>query len=478
MVLALTHRPGAADAGFWTVATASGDWCVSGTPMTSAARRTDCADRARRTDCADRAGALAVCDGSLTDGFALAVFKDGERPFLARDPLGLKPLYQLEHRGRVTAFASELKAFGEASGLLPGEVRVFPPGHAWTPAGIRPFSLIRNWPHWPRGPAAARDIETAARDVRRMLERAVERLCGEGAAPVPAATAPVAVFLSGGIDSSAVAAAAAARLGAGSLRSFSVGTATSADPPKARLVARHLGLRHAERIFEAGDVIRVLPEVVYHLESCDPPLVRSSVANYLAAEAAAEAGCEQALCGEGGDELFAGYSYLKDLLEDLGPDAVPAELVALLEGGHGNGFQRVDRMTSAHGLEARVPLAAPEVVSYALRIPVDWKIPTTGREKLVLRMAFADALPPEVLERPKAKFYEGSGTDEVMAEVAERLVTDADFARERGRFFAPGRLIDSKEQLLYLRLFREMFDRPSALETISWTRTLGAPAEA
>jgi len=205
MVLALTHRPGAADAGFWTVATASGDWCVSGTQMTSAAGRTDLA---RRTDCADRAGALAVCDGSLTDGFALAVFKDGERPFLARDPLGLKPLYQLEHRGRVTAFASELKAFGEASGLLPGEVRVFPPGHAWTPAGIRPFSLIRNWPHWPRGPAAARDIETAARDVRRMLERAVERLCGEGAAPVPAATAPVAVFLSGGIDSSAVAAAA------------------------------------------------------------------------------------------------------------------------------------------------------------------------------------------------------------------------------------------------------------------------------
>lgn len=465
MVSALAHRPGASAASLRLFATPSGDWWVAGSP----AGLTDGGLRRIVEPGLGRPPTALFCDGSPPDSFALAAFAEEVGPVLARGPLGLRPLYYLERRGRPVAFASEFKAFG----ALSGDIRVFPPGHIWVGGAFRPFSLIHDWPC---GPVAARDLEVAAREVRQIIEQAVERGCRAprpgGTAPEPGA-APVAIFLSGGIDSSAVAAAAAARLGAGNLRSFCVGTPVSEDLPKARQVARHLGLSHTEGVFEASDVIRILPEVIYHLESCDPPLVRSSVANYLVAQMAAEAGCGQALCGEGGDELFAGYAYLKS----LGREAVPAELIALLEGGHGNGFQRVDRMTSAHGLEARVPLAALDLLAYALRIPIEWKIgPETGQEKLVLRRAFAGALPTAILQRPKAKFYEGSGAGEVMAEVAERLVTDADFERQRGRALAPGRVIDTKEQLLYLRLFRERFDKPSALDTVSWTRTLGAAA--
>ncbi|RJQ09847.1 MAG: asparagine synthase [Bacillota bacterium] len=427
----------------------------------------------------DRPPRFFVCDGSLPDSFALAAAWEDGSVVLARGPLGLRPLYYLDldspDRGggrRPVAFASTIKALAEQAGGE-GRIRTFPPGHLYAGCRFHRFTRVRDWP---RLPVPAGDPAGAASALRDLVGDAVERGCQAGASLEDGrddrvrVEPPAGLFLSGGIDSSVVAAAAVERLGAADLRSFSVGTLDSEDLPKARLVAERLGLRHTERVIDEDDVVRVLPRVIEHLESMDAPLVRSSVANYVVAGMAAEAGCGQALCGEGGDELFAGYAYLKDFDSEK---AVDAELLALLEGGHSNGFQRVDRMTSAHGLEARVPLSAPALLAFALRVPLDWKI-HSGQEKWILRQAYAQDLPDDVVERPKAKFYEGSGMEGLMSRVAYRLVSDADFRRWRGKEVAPGHPLNTKEEILYYRLFREHIPHPSALETIGWTRTLGA----
>jgi len=405
---------------------------------------------------------VVLCDGHPPDAFTLAaVWEDGSI-LLARDPLGLRPLYYLEEGGRPVAFASEVKALC----ALGDEIKVFPPGHVFVNGEFHRLVRLADWVS-----ESDLDASSAAARLARLVEDAVERGYASGVAqPAGAGEAAVGLLLSGGVDSSVVAAAAVARLGSEKLLSFAAGTSDSEDLPRARQVAEHLGLRHTEYVFGVNEVAEVLPDVIYHLESFDAPLVRSSVANYLIAREAAAAGCRLVYCGEGGDELFAGYHYLKDIEPR---DRVTDELLVLLEGGHANGFQRVDRMTAAHGLEARVPLSAPDLVAAAFQVPVDWKIhPETGQEKWLLREAFRDRLPHEVVERPKAKFYEGSGIEGVMARVAETQVSDADLEKDRGREVAPGVTLDTKEQVLYYRIFREHFPQESVVETIGWTRTV------
>jgi len=409
--------------------------------------------------------AVLYCDGHPPDAFAIAAAWDDGTLFLVRGPLGLRPLYYLERDGRPVAFASEMKALCP----LGKDIRTFPPGHAFVNGRFIQLTNLADW-----GSDPLRDPKAAAGEVARIIEDAVRRgyeswldsLGDESGA----ADAPPGVFLSGGIDSSVVAAAAASTLGPERLMSFAVGTSGSADLPQARLVADHLGIRHTERIFGEAEVSEVLPDVIYHLESFDAPLVRSSVANYLVAGMAADAGCRLAYCGEGGDELFAGYSYLKDIRPR---GRVADELLTLLEGGHANGFQRVDRMMSAHGLEARVPLSAPELVAFSFRVPIEWKLhPETGQEKWLLREAFQGRLPESIIDRPKAKFYEGSGIEDLMTRVAEAEVSDADFEREHLREAAPGLVLETKEEMLYYRIFCEHFPHGSLLDTIGWTRTV------
>lgn len=415
--------------------------------------------------------AVLFCDGHPPDAYAMVAVWDDGRLMAARGPLGLRPLYYLERGGRPVAFASEMKALCP----LGAEVRVFPPGHVYMDGRFRRVTTVADLakadavPPPPEVPATA---DAAAAELARLIDDAVERgyhSAFEGAAG-KSVDAPVAIFLSGGVDSSVIAAAAVDRLGPDRIRCFSVGTVGSADLPQARLVAEHLGVFHREFIFGSAEAERVLEQVIYHLESIDPPLVRSSVANYLVAEMAAQAGCHLAYCGEGGDELFAGYSYLKRMRPR---NRVAAELITLLEGGHANGFQRVDRMTAAHGLEARVPLSAPDIVAFALGVPLEWKLhPETGQEKWLLRQAYRDRLPATIVERPKAKFYEGSGMDDVMNEIADRLVAEGEFGEAVAEAAREGLRLETREQALYWRIFRKRFPQPSLLDTIGWTRTI------
>lgn len=391
------------------------------------------------------AGDLRGLDGE----FALAV-SDGTDLLVVRDPLGVKPLYYARHDDLIL-FASEIKA------LPPdvNEVGVFPPGSFFHSAcGFVDYYTIQ-----PPVTGDGTDMgpEEAGRALRRILQGAVEKRVG--------AQDTVGVFLSGGLDSSVVAALAAEVVG--DVHSFAAGAEGGGDLQHAARVAEYLGTKHHEYVITPAEIKELLPQVIYHLESFDPPLVRSSLANFVVGREASRAGLQAVLCGEGSDELFCGYHYLKDFDD---PAELRHELVELMQGLPQNGMQRVDRMTEAHALEGYVPFLDMDVVDFAWGLPVEYKIHGRGQvEKWILRHAFADMLPGEVVWRRKAKFFEGAGLEDAIQRVAEQEITDDEFARYRAT--ADGLTLRSKEELYCYRIFREFFPNPAVVETIGWTRT-------
>jgi len=201
------------------------------------------------------------------------------------------------------------------------------------------------------------------------------------------------------------------------------------------------------RLYTADELRAVLPEVVRVIESFDASLVRSAVPNYLLAELAARH-VKVALTGEGADELFAGYEYLQEF---EGDEDLHAELVRTVESLHGLNLQRADRVTIAHGLEARVPFLDLEMIAFSLAVPAAWKLPSPRRpEKWLLRRAFEGWVPDEILWREKEQFGDGSGAAAVLREGDH----DGDLAphAEGGKGTHRPR---SAEEAAYYEIFRE-----------------------
>ena len=379
----------------------------------------------------------------LNGMFAFVMAGEDGRFVAARDPVGIKPLYWAQRDG-LTRFASEMHVFDADWQPL---VEPFPPGCYWTPEeGLVRFAAAVSEDLVP----VAGPIEPGAplpddvlRGTREVLVDAVERqLMGD---------VPVGVFLSGGLDSSLVAAIAAPWMRERGLRlqTFAVGTPDSPDLAAARQVAEHVGSDHHETTYTAEDALEALPIVVRSIESFDPGLVRSAVPNFMLARFTAQH-VKVVLTGEGADELFAGYDYMNDYTD---PDDLHAELVRTVRGLHNLNLQRCDRVTMAHGLEARVPFLDREVIRWALRLPAGYKLAGPQQpEKRLLRMAFDGWLPDEFLWRDKAEFGDGSGARDVLSDVMEARVSDEEFAAERDGVTPPLR---TKEELAYFRIFRE-----------------------
>ncbi len=266
---------------------------------------------------------------------------------------------------------------------------------------------------------------------------------------------PLGAWLSGGLDSSALAALAMAE--AGSLHTFSAGLRDAPDLQFARAVASHIRSDHHELTLDLEQLLSALPQVIYHLESFDALLVRSSIANFLVARMAADY-VSEVFSGEGADELLAGYAYLKA----LAADELPRELLDISSRLHNTALQRVDRCAAAHGTDAHLPFLHPAVVDLALRMPVSFKI-HQNVEKWILREAMKGRLPESVLTRTKAKFWEGAGISTMLQAYADAQISDADFNRERT--LANGWTLLSKEELMYYRLFREQL---GDMDTLQW----------
>ncbi|MDQ4049354.1 MAG: asparagine synthase-related protein, partial [Actinomycetota bacterium] len=379
--------------------------------------------------------------------FAFLVAGEDGRFVAARDPVGIKPLYWAQRDGLVR-FASEIAAF--APDWLP-HVEAFPPGCHWTPEG----GLERFASAVPDAGAAAEsatsmDWGQAAEPTEQALA-AIRRVLCASVCRQMMGDVPVGVFLSGGLDSAIVAAIAAREAAARGerLRTFAVGTDGSADLLAARVVARDLGTEHRERVYTAREALAAVEPVVRAIEHFDPSLVRSAVPNFLLAEMTARH-VKVVLTGEGADELFAGYEYLRGFSD---PERLHAEITRTVEGLHNLNLQRCDRVTMAHGLEARVPFLDREVIAFALRLPAASKLAGPGEpEKRLLREAFSGWLPDDLLWREKSQFGDGSGAASVLTTAMEETVDEAELEHERHAVDPP---IRTREELAYFRIFSE-----------------------
>jgi asparagine synthase (glutamine-hydrolysing) len=385
--------------------------------------------------------------------FAIVLAVSDGRFAVVRDPLGVAPLYWARRDGSAV-FASELKAFDEE--WLP-DVEPFPPGHCWTPA-----EGLREWLPAPSGATILLRSREPAEDppawvfdaVRDALVRAVEAGLE--------AEVPVGAFLSGGLDSSIVTAIAAraARERGRRFPTFAAGLRGSRDLEAALRVAEETGTDHHERVYTAEEAIDLVPEVIDVLESFDPLLVHSAVPNHLVAGLAREH-VKVVLIGEGADELFAGYSHWAEL--ETGEE-LHEELLQTIQGLHIGGLQRVDRVTSANGIEPRIPFLDLDLVELALALPPEWKLFGEGRpEKWLLRRAFAGWLPEDLLWRPKEQFGQGTGMNEVLREHFGAQVSDEDLERERDVLNPPVR---TREELAYYRILAERLPGVNAGKTI------------
>jgi len=383
-----------------------------------------------------------ACIRELDGMFAFFV-TDGQRFVAARDPFGIKPLYMGEDLEGGLWFASELKALAER---CPGITAVAPGSYVTESRKVRPWFE----PTW-AGRVGAQE-HVSPDELLGHLERAVsKRLMSD---------VPLGVLLSGGLDSSVVAALARRHLSR--LKTFSVGVAGAPDLAAARHVATALAADHREFIYTLEDVMRRLPEVIYHLESYDAALIRSAIPCYFVSAMASE-DVKVVLTGEGADELFAGYSYMQGIGDS---NLLHRECVRLLFGLHAMNLQRVDRMTMAHGLEGRVPFLDVAFVDWAMGLDPKLKLRKPGvLEKQLLRQAAERLLPKAIAQRPKLEFSQGSASERLLERQAEARISDRDLASAARRF--PADTPRTKEELLYRVIFDDLFPGEAMRRTVS-----------
>lgn len=380
--------------------------------------------------------------GYIDGAYAVAI-ADGKKTILARDRYGLKPLY-LSGSLRKGTYSSEMK-----SQMLTGEeFAPFPLGKVMVRG--KGVSAIRPRNVHVKSSRAHRGVRTLRKALTDATEAALER--GDG----------VNILLSGGVDSSAIAAAASCV--AEDIDTVCVAYEGGTDADMAMKVSEALGTNHMEREYGDDEMLDILDEVVYAAETFDFPLVRSCIPNYMATHSFADRN-RITLCGEGGDEVFAGYDYMRDIGDD---ERLRRERRHLLRTGHLTGFQRVDRMTASASLDGRMPIMSRAVVDLGLRMKREAILGESITEsKLALRNAFADMLPDEVVTRKKKRFSDGAGSITALVKRAESMISDREFERERRAL--PRNRIRTKEELLYYRAFTKHFDNPSAVKAVGFT---------
>jgi asparagine synthase (glutamine-hydrolysing) len=250
------------------------------------------------------------------------------------------------------------------------------------------------------------------------------------------------------------------------LHSFSVGLRNSPDLEAARIVAEYLGTIHHEYIYTEEEMQILLPDVIYFLESFDPALIRSAIPCYMVSRLASQY-VKVVLSGEGADELFAGYTYFRDYDD---PINLHQETVSILKGLHNLNLQRVDRMSMAHGLEARVPFLDVDFVELVLSIDPALKLHQPfGIEKWLLRKAFEEKLPKEIVWRDKMEFAQGCASSQVLEKYANITISHTEMEEAS----AQGYPVSTTEELLYFRIFEKYFSHPDAATLVRrWEGTL------
>lgn len=418
----------------------------------------------------DANGAAPGVDEMLNrmNGIFAFVLYDGarDRYLVARDPIGVMPLYTgLDEHGNFYV-ASEMKALIDVCKTI----RDFPPGHYLMsePGNSQVGKPMRYYePAW-RDYENVRGVAADPTRMRMALENAVRRQL--------MSDVPYGVLLSGGLDSSILAAVArkfkerrietddATEAWWPQLHSFSIGLAGSPDLAAARLAAEAIGTVHHEIVFTLQEGLDALHDVIYHLETFDVTTVRASTPMYLMARKIRAMGIKMVLTGEGSDEIFGGYLYFHKA-----PNAreFHSETVRKLDALHKFDCLRANKSMAAWGVEARVPFLDREFLDVAMGFDPEAKMACDGRmEKHVLREAFAGCLPDAILWRQKEQFSDGVGYGWIdgLGAHAEHEVSDDQLARAHYRF--PANTPRTKEAYLYRSIFEHHYPGEEAVACV------------
>ncbi|KMQ71192.1 asparagine synthase B [Chryseobacterium koreense] len=397
--------------------------------------------------------------------FAFALYDiENDIYLIGRDHMGICPLYQGWDKNGNYYVASELKAL---EGVCK-TIECFLPGHfLYSKDGHE----MQKWHHrdWDDY-EQVKDSETQISAIRKGLEDAVHRQL--------MSDVPYGVLLSGGLDSSIIAAVTAKyarnRIESGDtqeawyprLHSFAVGLAGSPDLLAAQKAAEHIGSIHHEVHFTVQEGLDAVKDVIYHLETYDVTTVRASTPMYLLARVIKSMGIKMVLSGEGSDELFGGYLYFHKA-----PNAKEfhEETVRKLEKLHLYDCLRANKALMSWGVEGRVPFLDKEFIDVAMTInPKDKMIDQAkGKmEKWVLRKAFEDLLPESIVWRQKEQFSDGVGyswIDSLKAKAEEEV---SDEMMENARFRFPLNTPQNKEEYRYRAIFEELFPSETAAATV------------
>jgi len=380
-----------------------------------------------------------------------------EEYFIARDHMGIIPLYMGWDQNGTFYVASELKALeGTCT-----KIELFPPGHyLHSSNGELKQWYSRDWMDYD----AVKENETSIQEIKEALEAAVHRQL--------MSDVPYGVLLSGGLDSSVTSAIAKKyaqkRIESGDtadawwpqLHSFSVGLDGSPDLAAAQLVADHIGTVHHEIKFTIQEGLDAIKDVVYNLETYDITTIRASTPMYLMARVIKSMGIKMVLSGEGADELFGGYLYFHKAPNDK---EFHDETVRKLSKLHMYDCLRANKSLAAWGIEGRVPFLDKEFMDVAMRInPKDKLINGERMEKWVVRKAFEGMLPESVAWRQKEQFSDGVGYSwiDTLKEVVNEEISDEQLANAKFRF--PLQTPTSKEEFYYRSIFEEHFPSDAA----------------
>jgi len=411
--------------------------------------------------------------------FAFALWDSERRRYvIARDPIGVCPLYWgHDAQGRLCV-ASEMKSLAD----LCADVAPFPPGHIYdSERGELLRYYVKDW----RDYSAVQGKAVTADDLREAFEKAVHRQL--------MTDVPYGVLLSGGLDSSLVTACAAkfarervedddrSEAWWPRLHSFAIGLKGSPDLAAAAVAAEALGTVHHgfEYLFEEG--LDALPEVIRHIETYDVTTIRASTPMFLLARRIKAMGVKMVLSGEGSDEIFGGYLYFH---KAPSAEAFHEELVRKLDALHSYDCLRANKSMMAWGVEPRVPFLDLEFLDVAMRMDAQHKMVIKNTEaaqrmeKGVIRQAFDGYLPESILWRQKEQFSDGVGYGWIdgLKDHAEQMVSDREFAAAAARY--PFNTPATKEAYLYRSIFEQHYPGEACAATVPGGKSIACSSPA
>lgn len=405
-----------------------------------------------------------------------------ETYMIARDPIGVNPLYIGYCSDGAIVISSEIRAFGPET----VEFREFPPGHclisgldntglcfsrdfdAWLKHNARPYYA----PSWTKYDTrfTMMSREDIMVKIRELLTQAVQkRLMSD---------VPFGFLLSGGLDSSLICSIAARLMPGQRINTFSIGQKGSPDLLAARQVAQYLGSNHQEFEFTSDQGIAALPNVINSLETFDVTTIRAGTPMFMLARRIKALGIKMVCSGESSDEQFGGYLYFHKAPNEI---EFYHETVDKVMNLSKYDCLRANKALAAWGVEGRVPFLSREFLDFVMSIPPKFKmIDKKGEqniEKWLLRKSFEGYLPPHLLYRQKEQFSDGVGYGWIdgLKRLCESKISDQQLKDAASRF--PEKTPKTKEAYYYRTIFEQKLPHPRAYMVVPWAKSVACSTE-